>query len=56
MAAETQRRMLLAESDLLLDNVESLRLTDQTEAPLRLREAIRALQIASICPRQAEAP
>ncbi|HET9781105.1 MAG TPA: hypothetical protein VFR33_04930 [Candidatus Dormibacteraeota bacterium] len=45
MAAETQRRILLAESDLLLDDVETLRLQEQFEAPLRLREAIRALQI-----------
>jgi hypothetical protein len=45
MAAETQRRVLLAESDLLLEDVELLRLRDEAEAPLRLREAIRALQI-----------
>jgi hypothetical protein len=45
MAAETQRRILLAESDYLLDDVETLRLHDESEAPLRLREAIRALQI-----------
>jgi hypothetical protein len=45
MAAETQRRTLLAESDLLLDDVETLRLQEEIEAPLRLREAIRALQI-----------
>src|SRR5437588_11831904 len=45
MAAETQRRILLAESDHLLDDVETLRLHDESEAPLRLREAIRALQI-----------
>ena len=45
MAAETQRRILLAESDLLLDDVETLRLQEKPEAPLRLREAIRALQI-----------
>lgn len=43
--AETHRRVLLAESDLLLDQVETLRLHDECEAPLRLREAIRALQI-----------
>jgi hypothetical protein len=43
--AEMARRSLLAESDLLLDEVENLRLSDATEAPLRLREAIRALQI-----------
>ena len=45
MAADTQRRILLAESDYLLDDVETLRLHDECEAPLRLREAIRALQI-----------
>ena len=45
MTADTQRRLLLAQSDLLLEDVESLRLGDETEAPLRLREAIRALQI-----------
>ena len=45
MLADVHRRSLLAESDELLDNVESLRLSDETEAPLRLREAIRALQI-----------
>jgi hypothetical protein len=45
MAAETQRRILLAESDYLLDDVETLCLHDESEAPLRLREAIRALQI-----------
>ena len=43
--AEFHRRSLLAQSDLLLDEVESLRLVDATEAPPRLREAIRALQI-----------
>jgi len=44
-AVETRRRSLLAESDTLLDDVENLRLDDQVEAPPRLREAIRALQI-----------
>ena len=44
-AAESRRRSLLAESDALLDDVENLRLEDQAEAPARLREAIRALQI-----------
>jgi hypothetical protein len=44
-AAELQRRFLLAESDLLLEDVEMLRLNDATEAPPRLREAIRAMQI-----------
>ena len=43
--AERQRRHLLAESDILLDDVETLRLHDASEAPQRLREAIRALQI-----------
>lgn len=42
--AEAQRRSLLAESDLLLEDVEALRLRDADEAPLRLREAIRELQ------------
>jgi len=36
---------MLAESDCLLDDIESLRLRDEVEAPPRLREAIRALQI-----------
>jgi hypothetical protein len=44
-ATETRRRSLLAESDVLLGDVETLRLQDRTEAPPRLREAIRALQI-----------
>jgi len=43
--AELHRRFLLAESDVLLDDVEMLRLNEATEAPPRLREAIRALQI-----------
>ena len=43
--AEFHRRFLLAQSDLLLDEVENLRLCDASEAPPRLREAIRALQI-----------
>jgi hypothetical protein len=43
--AEVRRRLLLAQSDLLLDDVERLRMRDAREAPLRLREAIRALQI-----------
>lgn len=42
---EARRKSLLAESDLLLDDVESLRLDDEGEAPPRLREAIQALQI-----------
>lgn len=44
-AIETRRRSLLAESDVLLDDVEMLRLHDATEAPPRLREAIHALQL-----------
>ena len=44
-ASETRRKSLLAESDVLLDDVETLRLQDKTEAPPRLREAIRALQL-----------
>jgi hypothetical protein len=44
-ADEIHRRSLLAESDALLDDVEMLRLEDQTEAPDRLREAIRSLQV-----------
>ncbi len=42
---DAARKSLLAESDLLLEEVETLRLNDATEAPPRLREAIRALQI-----------
>ncbi|HKC19709.1 MAG TPA: hypothetical protein VKE27_08755, partial [Candidatus Dormibacteraeota bacterium] len=45
VAVETQRRIMLAESDLLLEDVETLRLEEKMEAPMRLREAIRALQI-----------
>jgi hypothetical protein len=41
---EARRRSLLAESDVLLEDVEDLRLQDQAEAPIRLREAIQALQ------------
>ena len=43
--ADAARKSLLAESDLLLEEVETLRLCDASDAPLRLREAIRALQI-----------
>src|SRR2546426_12161126 len=43
--AEVHRRLLLAESDVLLEDVEMLRLNDVSEAPPRLREAIRAMQI-----------
>jgi hypothetical protein len=42
---EARRRSLLAESDSLLDDLESLRLDEHTEAPQPLREAIRALQV-----------
>ncbi len=44
-AGEARRKSLLAESDCLLDDVEALRLDEHTEAPQRLREAIRALQV-----------
>jgi hypothetical protein len=44
-ASETRRKSLLADSDVLLDDVEALRLKDETEAPPRLREAIHALQV-----------
>ena len=44
-AAELQRRELMAQSDSLLDDVEMLRLRDESNAPERLREAIRALQL-----------
>jgi hypothetical protein len=42
---ELRRKSLLAESDLILDDVEVLRLENRTEAPQPLREAIRALQV-----------
>jgi hypothetical protein len=44
-ATEFRRKSLLAESDVLLDDVETLRLEDRTQAPPRLREAIHALQL-----------
>ena len=44
-AGEARRRSLLAESDALLDEVETLHLDDRIEAPDPLREAIRTLQI-----------
>jgi hypothetical protein len=44
-ATEIRRKSLLADSDVLLDDVETLRLKDETEAPPRLREAIHALQL-----------
>src|SRR5689334_8688006 len=43
--AELRRRLLMVESDGLLDDVEMLRLSDATSAPVRLREAVRAMQI-----------
>jgi len=42
---ERRRRLLLAESDMLLEDVEILRLNDAPAAPPRLREAVRAMQI-----------
>jgi hypothetical protein len=44
-STEVRRKSLLAESDVLLEDVESLRLDDKTHAPPRLREAIHALQL-----------
>ena len=44
-AVEARRRSLMVASDGLLDDVESLRLADECEAPPQLREAIRALQV-----------
>src|ERR1700694_3737743 len=44
-ATEDRRKSLLAESDVILDDVETLRLGDKTQAPPRLREAIHALQL-----------
>lgn len=41
---EARRRLLMDESDRLLDEVESLRLADEEHAPLSLREAIQLLQ------------
>jgi hypothetical protein len=43
--SDSRRKSLLAESDVLLDDVELLRLKDRTETPPQLREAIRALQL-----------
>src|SRR6266853_3806910 len=42
---ESRRRFLLAESDRLLDQVETLRLLDEEDTPHSLREAIRMLQV-----------
>lgn len=44
-AVELRRRSLMAESDELLDDVERLRLEDQSEVPQPLREAICSLQV-----------
>ena len=44
-AGEARRKSLLAESDALLDEVETLHLNDRIEAPDPLRAAIRTLQI-----------
>jgi hypothetical protein len=44
-ATEDRRKSLLAESDVLLDDVETLRLEDKSEAPPSLRQAIHALQV-----------
>ena len=44
-SGDQHRKSLLAESDVLLDEVEGLHLDDRTEAPHQLREAIRALQM-----------
>ena len=44
-SSEARRKSLLADSDVLLDDVENLRLQDEIEAPPRLREAIHALQL-----------
>ena len=42
---DEHRRRLMAESDHLLEQVETLRLLDHEEAPITLREAIRLLQM-----------
>lgn len=42
---EARRRLLMAESDRLLEQVETLRLMDEEDAPHTLREAIRMLQV-----------
>jgi hypothetical protein len=42
---DEHRRRLMAESDRLLDQVETLRLLDKEDAPPALREAIRQLQL-----------
>jgi hypothetical protein len=43
-SAEARRRSLMEESDRLLDEVESLRLEDRSDAPTELGEAIQSLQ------------
>lgn len=43
-STESWRKTLMEESDRLLDEVESLRLADEEQAPLTLREAIQSLQ------------
>src|ERR1700694_5999064 len=43
--SDSRRKSLLAESDVLLDDVELLRLKARTEPPPQLRDAIRALQL-----------
>ena len=42
---EARRRLLMAESDRLLEQVETLRLMDEEDTPHTLREAIRMLQV-----------
>src|SRR6266446_10422436 len=42
---ESRRRFLMAESNRLLDQVETLRLMDEEDTPHSLREAIRMLQV-----------
>lgn len=42
---ESRRKFLMAESDRLLEQVETLRLMDEEDAPHSLREAIRMLQV-----------
>jgi hypothetical protein len=44
LTEDQHRRRLMAESDRLLDEVETLRLLDEEQAPLSLREAIQMLQ------------
>jgi len=44
-AVEIRRRSLMAESDVLLDDVERLRLDDRDEVPQELRDAICSLHV-----------